>query len=228
MTKKVIIALSIIATLTIGTILFLSNGQPTNNNSLGEEIKDIDAFFVIPDDEENLSKLIQFDEIKEEKNSSSKNIVIKIPTINLQNAQNIYQEVDKEELLAKLPHKKRIPPILGIEVIQNSIAQLAVGNVIKLPTIGQVEYEAEISKKITHKNGSISVTGNLVGDQNEQHAVILTEGKNTSYASISTPEGAFEIETINGVGYVYSVKDIENNYIDPSKEDILHPHNDKH
>ncbi|CAA6814404.1 MAG: Unknown protein [uncultured Sulfurovum sp.] len=226
MTKKVLITLSIIATLAIGITIILSNGQ-TKDSSMPEEIKNVDAFFAVPTEEENLDKLVDFNE-NDKQDASMKMVNVEPKKIEVQTVQNIYHEIDKEELLKKIPAKKLVSPILGIEVSQNSIAKLVLGDIIKLPTLGQVEYEAKISKKVTHKNGSTSVTGNLIGDQNTQHAIILTEGKNTSYASISTPEGAFEIETINGIGYVYSVQDIENQYIDRDKEDILHPTEDKH
>lgn len=224
--KKVIITLSIILALLIG-IKILSSNAPENEKIVNEEIKDVDAFFALPE-EENLSELTKLAKVDELDEPLSEKILDKPKEIKETKVENVYQEIDKEALLKEMPHKKLVAPILAIEVEENNIAKLSVGDIIKLPLVGQVEYEAIISKKVQHKNGSTSVTGNLVGDQNEKHAVILTEGKSTSYASISTPEGAFEIETINGVGYVYSVKDIENKYIDPSKEDILHPHEDKH
>ncbi|CAA6810323.1 MAG: Unknown protein [uncultured Sulfurovum sp.] len=226
MTKKVIITLVIILTLAIGIKVFLPSSKPIDNSNT-EEIKDVDAFFALPMDEENLSEFLTLNSVDEE-NTSTKKILTKVKEVKVQVEQNIYHEIDKEELLKTMPHKKMVQSVLAIEVTQNSIAQLSVGDIIKLPALGQVEYEAKITKKISHKNGSTSVTGNLVGDQNEKHSVILTEGKSTSYASISTPEGAFEIQTINGVGYVYSVKDIENQYVDPDKKDILHPTEDKH
>ncbi|CAA6806880.1 MAG: Unknown protein [uncultured Sulfurovum sp.] len=221
MNKKVIIASSIILALAIGIKIFLSNAQETVS-PMPEEIKNVDAFFSVPLEEEKFTSLVKMDEvnINETVQKAVSETLKETKSIHLQ---TLYHEINKEDLLKKMPHKKLVAPVLGIKITENSIAKLSVGDVIKLPALGQVQYEAEITKVLTHKNGSTSATGNLIGDQNEKHSIILTEGKSTSYASISTPEGAFEIETIDGVGYVYSVKDIEDQYIDRSKEDILHP-----
>ena len=221
MNKKVIIASSIILALAIGIKIFLSSGQKPIT-PIAQEIKNVDAFFSVPLEEEKFTSLVNMDEVKI--NETVQDVVSKkkkeVENIELH---TVYHEINKDNLLKKMPHKNLVTPVLGIKITENSIAKLSVGDVIKLPSLGQVQHEAKITKVLKHKNGSTSATGNLMGDQNEKHSIILTEGKSTSYASISTPEGAFEIETIDGVGYVYSVKDIENQYIDRSKEDILHP-----
>lgn len=226
MKKKVLITLSIATFLAIGIKTFLPNVEE-KDALVKIEIEDVDAFFALPVDKDNLTQLVSLN--KEQKSTTKDDqLLTKVEKVKVQKVANIYHQIDKEELLKEMPHKQRVEPLLGIQIVENSISKLAVGDVIKLPAVGQIEYQVSISKKITHKNGSTSVTGNLVGDQNSKHAVILTEGKSTSYASINTPEGAFEIETINGVGYVYSVQDIENEYINPDKEDILHPVEHKH
>ena len=219
MTKKVIITFIIITSLVIGAFYFLPNNKQVDSQSISKA--DL-ALFELPSlEEENLSELELDDEIelKEKLVEIPKKIIEQKSDTSL----SIYVEADIDELLKKVPTKKSISPILGIQIEPNSISKLNVGDTIKLPSLGQIEYEAKITKKITHKNGSTSVTGNLVGDQNAKFSVVLTEGKTSSYASITTPEGAYEIETINGIGYVYSVQDIENKYIDPTKDDFLLP-----
>jgi hypothetical protein len=223
MRQKVTIALSIILLLVVGIITYFN----TTTQPDVEKI-DVDTFFEVPKlEEENLSKLML--PVQEEFNNAiTLDEPKKLLEEEIEEFVEIYQEVDKEELLQKLATKKLVAPVAGIQFQKSAIANLFMGDKIKLPNVGQVAYSAEITKRVEHKNGSVSVTGNLIGDNNAKYSVILTEGKTNSYASITTPEGAFEIETINGVGYIYSVKDIEEKYIDPTKEDVLIPNHDGH
>lgn len=224
--KKVVITLTIILALLIGIKILSSNDQK-HNQIANEEIKDVDTFFALPK-EEKLSEFTKLAKVDEEKEQLSEKSLDKVKEEKETKVQSLYQKIDKETLLKEVAPKKLVTPLLAINIEEKTIAELSVGDVIQLPPVGQVTYEAVISQKVRHKNGSVSVSGNLIGDGNDKHAVILTEGKTTSYASISTPEGAFEIETVNGKGYIYSVKEIENSYVDPHKEDILHPPHDKH
>jgi len=223
MQQKVIITLSIILALVIGVLLY-SNTQETEAST--EEEIDINTYFETPKlEEDNLTQVMKLEE--KEFNSS---IPLAGPKLlaqeDLDELIDIYKEIDKEELLETVSPKKMVTPMMGIQIEKNNIANLFVGDTIKLPNVGQVEYTAKITKRVEHNNGSVSVAGNLISDENAKYSVTLTEGKTTSYASITTPEGAFEVETIDGVGYIYSVKDIEDKYIDSNKEDFLTPNHD--
>ena len=225
MKKKVIVTLSSIVLITIGIKFLL----PSSNQEVLKEL-DEDSFFELPEiNEENLSKLALVEEF-DMNDSEFKAISITLDKEDskiMEEIKSLYTELDKDTLLKELPNKHSIQPTLAVQVSSNSISSLEVGDTIQLPNIGQVSYEAIIKKKVTHDNGSVSVTGNLTGSQNSQYSVVFTEGKKTSYASFTTPEGAFEIETVNGQGYVYSVQDMENQLIDPNKEDILLPPEDE-
>jgi hypothetical protein len=86
--------------------------------------------------------------------------------------------------------------------------------------IGIMESLPLASDKIIHKDGSTSITGNLI-NSNKKYSVVLTQGKNSSFGSLTTPEGTYEIEVLNGKGYVYSVNDIDKKRIDYTKEDVI-------
>lgn len=143
----------------------------------------------------------------------------------VQEVQDIMVESDINEIKNKLPLKKGVTPIIGVEIAKNSITQLKVGDTIALPYMGSGEYEAKIENKTTHANGSVSVSGHLL-DSNNQYSVVLTEGKNSSFGTVTTPNGSFEIETKDGQGYVYSTDEIDQEWIDHSKGDTLHPEHD--
>ena len=127
--------------------------------------------------------------------------------------------IEKEE---NFPSKNGIIPVTAIEMPKNSIAKLNIGDTVSLPYMGTGQFDAKITTKTTHKNGSITVTGNLV-DSDSQYSVVLTEGNNMSFGTVTTPHGSYEIEVKNGQGYVYSTDSIDNEWVDDSKKDTLIP-----
>ena len=136
-------------------------------------------------------------------------------------SQAIISDVEKE-----FSSKEGVSPIGAIRLPKNSIKKLNIGDTVTLPNIGNNKFEAKITKKKIHKSGSVTIFGNLI-DSEKGYGIILTEGKNMSFGTIITPNGSFEVETQNGVGYIYSTNDIDMSYIDHTKTDIIIPHIDK-
>lgn len=135
---------------------------------------------------------------------------------------DIWVQYDMEDVEKEFSSKEGVSPLIAINLPKNTIKNLNVGDTVLLPNMANGNFEAKITEKKTHKNGSVTVLGNLIGSGN-QYAVVLTEGKNMSFGTINTPNGSFEIETCNGVGYVYSTDDIDRAYIDHNKTDVLVP-----
>ena len=127
-----------------------------------------------------------------------------------------------EDIEKEFSSKEGVSPLIAIKLPKNTIKNLNVGDTVVLPNMGNGEFEAKITEKKIHKNGSVTVLGNLI-DSGNQYAVVLTEGKNMSFGTVNTPNGSFEIETRNGVGYVYSTDDIDRAYIDHDKSDVIVP-----
>jgi len=80
-------------------------------------------------------------------------------------------------------------------------------------------------KRMNFLSGTVTVTGHLLDDGGD-YSVVLTEGKNMSFGTITTPNGAFEIEARDGKGYIYSAEAINSAMIDYSKDDTLIPNRD--
>ncbi|MCH9740270.1 MAG: hypothetical protein K0U38_05465 [Epsilonproteobacteria bacterium] len=135
---------------------------------------------------------------------------------------NIFTEVESDTIEEKFLAKEGVTPLLTVNLDKEKIQSLQVGEKIRLPLVGQVEYESIINEKTRHNNGSFSLLGTLTNYE-EPYSVILTQGEEYSFATLSTPEGTFEIEAEEDQGYVYAVNDIDNAWIDYSKSDILTP-----
>ncbi len=115
--------------------------------------------------------------------------------------------------------KSDINPILAVSVDGDNLLNANIGDVVELPTIGGSNYQVMITDKKRNKSGSITISGNLVED--EKYSAVLTGSKKGLYGSITTPNGAYEIEIQNGKGYIYSVEDIEKKRVDDSKSDEI-------
>jgi len=130
----------------------------------------------------------------------------------------VYEEL--EELITRAKPKSGIKPLLALSLEHGMIKSLEVGDIVVLPVVGEIYYEMEITQKISYPNSSISVDG-IFTEDGLDYTAILTEGNQSSFVSMTTPQGAYEVEIFSGLGYMYSVKDIEKVRVDTSLNDIL-------
>ncbi|RLA70643.1 MAG: hypothetical protein DRG09_02655 [Epsilonproteobacteria bacterium] len=136
---------------------------------------------------------------------------------------NAFEPIDIAELRTSYPPMKGVEPISAFKLKQNTIKDLYNGDTLALPEINGYDYSLTIEKRVLNTNGSVTLEASLEGED-KTHLSILTEGDKTSFITLSTSEGIFEIQTLNGKGYVYSSTDIKNARIDYSKTDTLIPH----
>lgn len=117
----------------------------------------------------------------------------------------IYKSISLEE--AKLHHKPRpsIVPISAMTMTNHS--NLSVGDKLILPNIEGFDYEVIISYITAHNDGSKSITG-AFSDEGISYTTTMTKDSTESFISLATPQGAYEIETIQGIGYIYRTHDI--------------------
>ena len=228
MKKRIVFtAISLIA-VTAYILLAPSNSTSTVTDNKEENILDApmleDEALIFDEESLKLDKVEKSLE-EEDKNLVPKEVEPEMVQEESVEVNNIMVETDMEEVKKSFPAKEGISPLIAVEIPKGSVSKLNIGDKIALPYMGTGEYEATITGKITHKNGSVSVTGNL-DDAGKRYSVVLTEGKNMSFGTVTTPDGSFEIETKDGQGYVYSTDTIDQKWIDYSKSDTLesHPH----
>jgi hypothetical protein len=158
------------------------------------------------------------DRIDAELNEEPKGEVI-VPAA-LADPQAFIKEGSIEEAEKVISKKQGVEPLFAIKIDKSTIRQLEIGETLALPYMGG--YEAKVSNKIVHKNGSVSITGNLVNADNN-YVVVFTEGKSAIFGTVTTPDGAYEVETKNGQGYIYAVNDIDTKWIDYTQSDTVNP-----
>jgi len=225
MTKIILTSIAII--LVAGSTYTLlphpkSDSTPITINQIEEEeilkAPTIDDDSLLLDEEE-----LKLEDLEEVQDIAPKEIEPEMVSENRDEVADIMVETDIEEVKNSFPTKEGVSPLIAIEILKGSIGKLKIGDKVSLPYMGAGEYEATITSKTLHKNGSVSISGDII-DSGNRYSMVLTEGKSMSFGTVTTPNGSFEIETKNGQGYVYSTDSIDQKWIDYSKSDTLETH----
>ncbi len=116
--------------------------------------------------------------------------------------------------------KNGISPLFSLKIDKKRLENLKEGNQISLPDLGGINYQASIEKRKRHQDGSLSLIAKI-DDEYEHYSIIITLGKQKSFATLHTPEGSFELETEGELGYLYAVEEIDTKWIDYNQEDTL-------
>lgn len=137
--------------------------------------------------------------------------------------ENAFEENDIENIAERYPYKSDVKPVSGYSFLKKSIKNLSVNDTLVLPEINGERFEIKATKRIENSDGSVSITGNVNELDNKNYFAVMTEGKNSSFITLYSPEGVFEFESRGTDGYIYNTKDIKRKRIDYSKPDFLVP-----
>ncbi len=134
----------------------------------------------------------------------------------------IFEELDIDDVPIDIKPIENVKPIAALHMKKDTIKEIEIGDTILLPSIEGNVYELTITNKTVSARGNISIDGEF-SENGIRYSSILTEGSSTAFISMNTPEGTYEIEVFNGIGYIYISSDIEKEKIDHSQSDaILH------
>lgn len=140
---------------------------------------------------------------------------------------SIFEELDIDDTQLNIKPKVGVKPITALRMKKNTIKEIELGDSILLPSIDGNTYELTITHKEVSPRGNVSIDGSF-SENGINYSAILTEGSNAAFVSMNTPEGTFEIELLNGIGYVYANSDIDKAKIDYSKSDEVKMHKEEH
>lgn len=103
------------------------------------------------------------------------------PSIKLNPKVKVYSPVTLE------PHPDRLP---------------AAGDQIILPMFDGKSVKVNVESAESNSNGDYIWSGHLDGHNND-YPVVMTYGENTTFATITTPEGSYSLEAVKGTGWLY-------------------------
>lgn len=109
-----------------------------------------------------------------------------------------------------------------VAIDRAAIGNLRVGQRMTVP-IPQLEaaFTGKVEQMIKHNNGDTTWRGHLE-EYGDHFRVVITQGKDSSFASIDTPNGSYHLEAHGNTGWVAAAADL-NAEIDYSKPDFIIP-----
>jgi hypothetical protein len=119
----------------------------------------------------------------------------------------LFETLSLEEARLITPPRNNVEPIAAIHITNHALATLKAKDTLTLTDIKGNDYPLTIRRVKTNYDGSVTTTG-VYSDEGIHYTTTITQAKGTSYITLSTPTGLYEIETRNDVGYIYDVKDI--------------------
>jgi hypothetical protein len=76
------------------------------------------------------------------------------------------------------------------------------GEQLDLHLPGDLSVRADVRSSHLNPNGDYSWRGHLNGYDNE-YPIVMTYGQNSVFATVTTPQGSYTLESINGRGWIY-------------------------
>lgn len=132
----------------------------------------------------------------------------------------IYETLSIEEASLTTKPRKNIAPVGAIRMPSNSMATLTPNDTFTLRDIEGVDYTMTISSIQEHNDGSVTKTGQFT-DEGITYTTTITQAENSNFITLSTPQGLYEIETSNEVGYIYRTDTIRKQMQNTKISDVI-------
>ncbi|MES2673452.1 MAG: hypothetical protein V4660_04400 [Pseudomonadota bacterium] len=101
-----------------------------------------------------------------------------------------------------IPLNERIIDYEIVEISQRPERFPQAGEQITLPMLYGKKVVVEVQSIATSPNGDQTWSGHLQG-QGTDYPVIVTYGEHAVFATITTPEGSYTMESVDGLGWLY-------------------------
>jgi len=147
-------------------------------------------------------------------------ILTQTQTLKKESIVKLFEEEDIDFVNLKMKYIDDVTPIAAIRMETNKIKNIQVGSTLLLPTIDGSHYTLKVKHRTISQRGTVSIDGDFSEDGNT-YSAILTEGGKSTFISMSTPTGMYEVEIFEGLGYIYASSEIENAKIDFTQSDTL-------
>ena len=132
----------------------------------------------------------------------------------------LFESLPIEEAKLTTTPRNNIEPIMAISISNHTLASLNKEDILTLTDIEGYDYPLTIRSVTTYDDGTINTTG-VYSDEGIDYTTTITQAKGTSYITLSTPRGIYEIETKNDVGYIYSANEIRKRLQRGRKDDTV-------
>lgn len=128
-------------------------------------------------------------------------------------AQASWQMASVKAETPSIPLNEKISDYAIVELSQKPAAFPAVGEQISLPMLHGKVLVAKVESATKLLNGDYTWSGHVEG-YGTDYPVVMTYGEHSVFATITTPEGSYTMESINGLGWLYK---------NPAEVELSHP-----
>lgn len=99
-----------------------------------------------------------------------------------------------------LPNGVSIYEPVNVDMEHLAYPQSGEQAILTLP--GGERLQATVSTSVTNANGDYTWRGHLAG-HGDEYPVVMTYGENSVFATVTTPDGSYTLESVNGSGWIY-------------------------
>ena len=107
---------------------------------------------------------------------------------------------DEIKPITKLHEKVKLFSAVKVDAHPNTLP--SEGEQIVLPLLNGKSVKVNVESTQTSDTGDYVWSGHLEGHESD-YPIVMTYGANTTFATITTPEGMYTMESVNGVGWLY-------------------------
>jgi len=113
-----------------------------------------------------------------------------------------WQMGDVKAATPQIPLSEKISDYAIVQLEQHPAQFPAVGEQIQLPMLNGESVVADVQSSTTNPNGDYTWSGHLQG-YGTDYPVVMTYGEHSIFATITTPEGSYTMESLDGLGWLY-------------------------
>ena len=128
--------------------------------------------------------------------------------------------VNKSLLTDDIRLREGIEPLQIVQINSDIFQSTKKGDQLSFP-INDRQLVVTVSSTKTLWNGDVSIQGTLQSDDGNTFPVVISSGKNATFASFSTSKGSFELEAFGKVGGLYSVNEMDKQAFFPKTDELL-------
>ena len=131
----------------------------------------------------------------------------------------LYEPLSIEEAKLSTPPRKHITPIGAIRIKQ-TMSQLQPNDTLTLSDVEGSDYTLTIQSIYKNNDGSTSTTANYA-DEGITYTTTITQSEKSSFITLSTANGLYEIETDKETGYIYRTDTIRKQLQSRTPNDVI-------
>jgi len=102
----------------------------------------------------------------------------------------------------KIPLNEKIVAYAVVELDQHPAQLPVAGEQVQIPMLGGKSVVVNVESITNNPNGDYTWSGHLQG-YGTDYPVIMTYGEHSIFAMVTTPEGSYSMESVEGLGWLY-------------------------